>query len=393
MSDSLFNNYSRFDVTFQYGEGCALFDDAGRRYLDFGSGIAVSSLGHSHPALVAAIQGQATSLLHCSNLYHIAPQQKLAERLCRHSFADRVLFCNSGLEANEAALKLVRKYHHQAGKAEKSRFIAVEGAFHGRSLAQIGASGETKMIDGFAPLPDWYDRVAADDLATVEQAITAETGAIIIEPLQGDGGGIHLFSDDYLRGLRTLCDCHELLLIFDEIQCGAGRTGTLWCYEHSGVIPDIMTAAKGLGGGVPIGAVLAKEEVARALTPGSHGTTFGGNPLAMSAGLAVLETLTEAGFLEQVRVRGEQLGEGLDKLFQHMPDKILEVRGLGLMRGLALHPDQSVGEVCKAALDAQLLVVPAGRNVLRIMPPLIVDDDEIDEGLSILHDVLKGLRS
>ena len=388
----LFANYARFDVAFVHGQGCYLFDEQQKAYLDFATGIAVSSLGHQHPALIKAIQEQSQRVWHVSNLYRIPQQERLAELLCQHSFADRVLFCNSGLEANEAALKLVRRYHAQQGQSERYRFLVIDGAFHGRSMAQIGASSESKMTDGFAPLPDWFDMVAADDLALVETAINAHTAAIILEPIQGDGGGVHFFAPEYLQGLRRLCDQHGLLLVLDEIQCGNGRTGRLWCYEHSSIMPDIMTTAKGLGGGFPIGAVMSKEYVAVAMEPGTHGTTFGGNPLACAVGVAVMETLTSAGFLGHVTQVGDYFARELEQLAQEFPDIIVQIRGKGLMRGLRCQADIPALALVKAALAEGLLLVPAGRNVVRLLPPLVVSEQEIDTAINHLAAALKKLR-
>ncbi len=393
MNDFLFSNYARFDVTFERGEGSYLYDTQQKPYLDFAAGIAVSALGHQNPTLSHALKSQVDQFLHCSNLYRIPQQEALAELLCQHSFADRVLFCNSGLEANEAALKLVRKYQHQRGMAQKSRFLAVSGAFHGRSFALIGASPEGKMVEGFAPLPDWFDIAPADDLAALEACINDKTAAIILEPLQGDGGGIHLFAAEYLQGVRALCDRYDIPLVFDEIQCGNGRTGKLWCHEHSGIAPDIMTTAKGLGGGMPIGALLAREEIASALSAGSHGTTFGGNPLACSAGLAVLGELTKPNFLDEVTIRGEQLTAALQGIAAEFPHLCSEQRGLGLMQGLRCAPEVSNITIVRAALDAGLLLVPAGQNVVRFLPPLTVSKAEITDAMRILHKVLSEVSS
>lgn len=393
MNDHLFLNYARFDVAFTRGKGSYLYDSDDRAYLDFATGIAVSSLGHGHPALSNALKAQIDQFLHCSNLYRIPQQEALAEILCQQSFADRVLFCNSGLEANEAALKLVRKYQHQRGQSEKQRFLAVGGAFHGRSLAQIGASPEGKMIEGFGRLPDWFDLAPADDLSALEAAITTETAAIILEPLQGDGGGIHLFGSDYMQGVRALCDQYDLLLVLDEIQCGNGRTGRLWCYEHSGIVPDILTTAKGLGGGMPIGAVLARDAVAQAMTAGSHGTTFGGNPLACSAALAVMKEVTQSGFLAEVTARGEQLSAALEGLVAKYPHIITEQRGIGLMQGVRCATNITNISVVSAALEAGLLLVPAGKNVVRLLPPLTVSEAEITQAIALLDQVLSEVVS
>ena len=393
MTHHLFSNYARFDVAFSHGQGSYLYDSDHKPYLDFAAGIAVSALGHQHPALSAALKDQIDRFLHCSNLYRIPQQEALAELLCQHSFADQVLFCNSGLEANEAALKLVRKYQHEGGTPEKQRFLAIAGAFHGRSLAQIGASPEGKMIAGYAPLPDWFDIAPADDLDALEATITPKTAAIILEPLQGDGGGIHLFSPEYLQGIRALCDRYDLLLVLDEIQCGNGRTGTLWCYEHSGITPDIMTTAKGLGAGMPIGALLARAEIAAAMSPGSHGTTFGGNPLACSAGLAVMKELLQPDFLNKVEARGKQLTAALQELVRTHPTIITEQLGLGLMQGVRCVAEIANVTVVQAALQAGLLVVPAGKNVVRFLPPLTVSEDEITQAATLMDTALSGVQS
>ncbi len=391
MNDYLFSNYARFDVAFVRGQGSYLYDTEQKAYLDFASGIAVSALGHQHPALSQALKAQVDQFLHCSNLYRIPQQEALAELLCQHSFADKVLFCNSGLEANEAALKLVRKYQHQRGTPEKQRFLAVGGAFHGRSLALIGASPEGKMIEGFTPLPDWFDLAPADDLDALEAAINPETAAIILEPLQGDGGGIHLFSAEYLQGVRALCEQYDILLVFDEIQCGNGRTGKLWCHEYSAVEPDIMTTAKGLGGGMPIGALLARAEIAEAMTAGSHGTTFGGNPLACSAGLAVMQELIKPDFLAEIRIRGEQLSTALQGLVAEYPHLCTEQLGIGLMQGLRCTAEITNIAVVSAGLKAGLLLVPAGRNVVRFLPPLTVSEGEITQAMTLLQTSLSEL--
>lgn len=389
MTQYLFSNYARFDIAFDRAQGSYLYDSHGSAYLDFASGIAVTSLGHQHPAVTAAIIEQAQKLLHCSNLYRIPEQEALAEALCQHSFADQVLFCNSGLEANEAALKLARKYFHQKGESQRSRFVAFDGGFHGRSLAQIGASPSAKMVEGFGPLPDWFDIAPADDIPALEACITEETSAVILEPLQGDGGGVHLFANEYLQKVRSLCDKNGVLLILDEIQCGNGRTGKLWCYEHSGITPDIMTTAKGLGGGFPIGAVLARANVAAAMNAGSHGTTFGGNPLACRVALAVLSELVRPHFLETVQQRGQELESGLDELVAEFPQFLRENRGLGLMRGLLCQNDFSNLKLVEAALSQGLLLVPAGKNVARLLPPLTASAEEMTLAVDLLRKSLQ----
>ncbi len=367
---------------FERGEGAYLFATDGGRYLDFASGIAVTALGHAHPHLVAALTAQAGKLWHTSNLFQIPAQIELAERLIAASFADSVFFSNSGAEAIECGLKMVRKYQHDFGDPKRYRVICCTGGFHGRTLATIAAGGQEKHLAGFGPVVDGFDHVAFDNMNELRNAITGETAAILIEPVQGEGG-MRTASVDYLKALRAVADEFGLLLFFDEVQCGMGRTGKLFAHQWAEIEPDIVATAKGLGGGFPVGACLAKEKAARALTAGSHGSTFGGNPLAMAVGNAVLDVLLADGFLEQVQRRAARLRGGLEGFARRHPDLIEEVRGAGLLIGLkCLVPNTELIAELRAN---KLLAVGAGENVVRLLPPLIIDDGHIDEALAILE--------
>jgi acetylornithine/N-succinyldiaminopimelate aminotransferase len=378
--------YKRAEITFERGEGPYLFDREGRRWLDFASGIAVTLLGHAHPHLVAVLEAQAGKLWHCSNLYGIEPQQRLAERLVAHSFADTAFFCNSGAEALECAIKMARRFHYGRGQGERHRIITFEGAFHGRTLATISAGGQEKHLEGFRPVMPGFDAVAIGDLAAVEAAIGEQTAAVLIEPIQGEGG-IRTPDAGFLEELRQLCDDHDLLLIFDEVQCGMGRSGRLFAYEWTRITPDVMTLAKGLGGGFPIGACLATARAASGMTPGSHGSTFGGNPLACAVANGVLDVLLEQGFLEHVRAMAERLRARLDELAARFPSVVPEVRGQGLLLGLRCEPSNA--DIAAECLARGLLVVPAGDNVVRLLPPLIIEGEHIDEAIGTLQDVLQ----
>ena len=380
----LMNTYARFPISIQRGRGCKVYDFEGREYLDFVAGIAVNVLGHSHPDLITAIQRQAQSLLHVSNLYYTEPQVKLAQILVEHSFADKVFFCNSGAEANEAAIKLARLYAHQTHGSDRSDIITMLGSFHGRTLATLTATGQTKIQKGFEPLVPGFKYVPFNDLAAVEQAIDGKTAAIMLEPIQGEGG-VRVADRAYLTGLRDLCRRHDVLLIFDEVQTGMGRTGTLFAYEQLGVLPDVMTLAKGLGGGVPIGACLATDKVAAAFTPGTHASTFGGNPLACAAGLAVLRALLEGRVMENCRRIGEHLSKGLQDLKERLPN-VTAARGLGLLQGLELTIDGKA--VVTDCLARGLLINCTMDRVLRFIPPLIISQPEIDRLLDVLSQVL-----
>jgi acetylornithine/N-succinyldiaminopimelate aminotransferase len=384
MIPAVMPNYARADIAFERGEGAYLYATDGRRFLDFASGIAVTALGHSHPHLVQALTEQARKVWHTANLYQIPGQTRLAERLVAASFADSVFFCNSGAEAIECGLKMVRKYHDDFGDPKRYRVICCTGGFHGRTLATIAAGGQEKHLAGFGPMVVGFDHVAYDNLNELRAAITSETAAILIEPVQGEGG-LRPASKDYLKGLRSVCDEYGLLLFLDEVQCGMGRTGKLFAHEWADVEPDIVATAKGLGGGFPVGACLAKERAARALTPGSHGSTFGGNPLAMAVGNAVLDILLGEGFLEHVQAMSGLLRPRLEELVRRRPQTFTEVRGAGLLLGLKCAIPNT--DVIARLRDAGMLTVGAGDNVVRLLPPLIIERAHVEEALAILDRV------
>ncbi len=384
----LYDTFARAPVAFERGEGVWIETTDGRRMLDFGGGVAVNALGHAHPKLVAALAEQAQKLWHTSNLYRIPGQEKFGEMLCAATFADKVFFGNSGAEAVECAIKTARRYHFVSGHPERFRIITFAGAFHGRTLATLAATGNPKYLEGFGPVAAGFDQVPLGDLKAVEAAIGPETAAIMVEPIQGEGG-IRLVSGKFLRELRALCDRHGLLLVFDEVQTGIGRTGKLFAYEWSGVTPDIMTAAKGIGGGFPLGACLATAEAAKGMTPGTHGSTFGGNPLAMAVGRAVLEVVLADGFLEHVRRMGLYLKQRLASVVDGHPGVVAEVRGEGLLIGVRCVVP--VGGVVAAMRDQGLLGVAAGENVVRFLPPLIVTEADIDEAVKRFDHALAAL--
>ncbi len=389
-STAVLGTYARQNIVFERGEGTWLISADGGRYLDFGSGVAVNALGHAHPRLVAALTAQAAKLWHTSNLYRIGGQESLAERLVAATFADRVFFCNSGAEACEGAIKTARRYHFVSGRPERYRIITFQGAFHGRTLATIAAGGNPKYTEGFGPDAAGFDHVPFGDHTALETAIGPETAAIMIEPVQGEGG-VRTVPPQCLRGLRELCDTHGLLLIFDEVQCGMGRTGKLFAHEWAGIAPDIMAVAKGLGGGFPIGAFLTTAEAAKGMTPGTHGSTFGGNPLATAVGAEVLDIILEPDFLHSVRLKANRLMQGLASLKDQFPLSVEEVRGQGLLVGLKLKPTAPAAEAVKAAMSENLLLVAAGDNVVRVLPPLIVTDAEIGDGIARLSRALTRL--
>ncbi len=373
--------YARADLAFERGEGCYLITDDGRRYLDFGAGIAVNVLGHAHPRLVAALGDQAAKLWHTSNLYRIPGGERLAERLVATTFADTVFFTNSGAEALECAIKMARKFQSHEGRPERFRIVTFEGAFHGRTLATIAAGGQAKYLEGFGPKVEGFDQVPLGNLDAVKQALGRETAGILIEPIQGEGG-VRTPSPEFLRALRSLCDEQGLVLIFDEVQTGVGRTGKLFAYEWTGVTPDIMAIAKGIGGGFPMGACLATERAAAGMTAGTHGSTFGGNPLAMAVGNAVLDAVLEPGFLERVQAVSLRLKQQLAMLKDEYPALIEEVRGQGLLLGLKMRIPNT--DFVAALRDQRLLTVGAGDNVVRIIPPLIAGDAEIAEATAAI---------
>ena len=377
--------YKRFPLALVRGEGSRVWDADGREYLDALAGIAVCSLGHCHPRVTAAIREQAGRLVHVSNLYHIEPQARLAEALCRESFADKVFFCNSGAEANEAAIKLARRYGHEVLGEQAKRIITMHHSFHGRTMATITATGQDKVKVGYNPLLEGFDYVPFNDLETVAAAVSEKTCAVLVEPVQGEGGVV-VPDPGYLEGLRRLCDEKGILLILDEVQTGIGRTGTFFAYQHSNMVPDILTSAKALGNGFPIGALLASDRIMRCFGPGSHASTFGGNPLASAAALAVIESLRNEGILAGVAGKGVLLKEGLQKLQGRFPEIVGEVRGVGLMLGADLKVP--VGEVVAGSLERGLLVGAAGENTLRLTPPLVITETEIETVLGILAEVL-----
>ncbi|MGP9821388.1 aspartate aminotransferase family protein [Salinarimonas sp. NSM] len=384
MTSAILPTYARADVAFEKGEGAWLVSRRGERYLDFGAGIAVNSVGHSHPHVVAALVEQAGKLWHTSNLFEIPEGERLAQRLVDATFADRVFFTNSGAEANEGAIKMARRWQHVNGHPERYRILTFEGAFHGRTLATIAAGGQKKYLEGFGPKVEGFDQVPFGDHEAMRAAIGPETAAILVEPIQGEGG-IRAVPHQCLRGLRALCDEAGLLLIYDEVQTGVGRTGKLFAHEWAGpeARPDIMTVAKGIGGGFPMAAILCTEDAGRALAPGTHGTTFGGNPLAMAVGNAVLDVVLADGFLEEVRRTGLLLKQGLAALRDRHPDVIEEVRGEGLMIGLRCRVPN--GDLVSAMRDQKMIGIAAGDNVVRLLPPLIVRDAETSEALHRLE--------
>jgi acetylornithine/N-succinyldiaminopimelate aminotransferase len=390
VTSALLPTYVRAPLAFERGEGAWLVTEGGERYLDFGAGIAVNALGHAHPHLVGALTEQASRIWHTSNLFQIPGGERLGQRLVEATFADVVFFCNSGAEANEAAIKIARKYHAAGGHPERYRIVTFAGAFHGRTLATLAAGGQEKYIEGFGPKVEGFDQVPAGDYAALEAVSGPETAALMIEPIQGEGG-VRVIPNADLRRLREICDTHGLMLIMDEVQTGVGRTGKLFAHEWSGVTPDIMSAAKGIGGGFPLGACLATREAARGMTAGSHGTTFGGNPLAMAVGNAVLDVVLADGFLDTVARSGLLLKQKLAALRDRHPHVFQEIRGEGLMIGLKLGVPNT--DFAAAARDSHLLVIPAGDNIVRLLPPLIIGETEIDEAVRRLDAAASGFEA
>ena len=376
MIPSVLPTYNRAPLHFVKGEGCWLFEKDGRRFLDLGSGIAVNALGHAHPALVSALTEQANTLWHVSNLYEIPQQQALADKLVETTFADTVFFTNSGTESCELAVKMARKYWYEQGHPEKTGILTFEGCFHGRSSAAIAASGSEKMVKGFGPVLDGFTTLGWGDHGALQAAIDDNTGAILIEPVQGEGG-IRNLPDQCLKGLRDLCDEKGLLLILDEVQCGVGRTGRLFAHEWAGIEPDIMMVAKGIGGGFPLGAVLATEAAAGGMVAGTHGSTYGGNPLGCAVGKAVLDIVSDLAFLDGVRARAGLLRQKLEGLVAAHPEVFEGVRGSGMMLGLKCKP--AAAEVVKAGYAAEVITVPAADNIVRLLPPLNITEDEIQQ--------------
>jgi acetylornithine/N-succinyldiaminopimelate aminotransferase len=384
----LFDTFARAPIAFVRGEGAWIETTDGRRLLDFSGGVAVNVLGHAHPALIAALTEQAGRLWHVSNLFRIPEQEALAAKLCRESFADRVFFCNSGAEAVECAIKTARRFHFAGGRPERTKIVTFAGAFHGRTLATLAATGNPKYLEGFGPVAGGFAQVPFGDLAAVKAAIGPDTAAIMIEPIQGEGG-VRAVDHAFLRALRDVADRHGLLLVFDEVQTGVGRTGKLFAYQWSGVEPDIMTVAKGLGGGFPLGACLATAEAAAGMTPGTHGSTFGGNPLAMAVGKAVVDIVGAPEFLEAVRRKGLYLKQRLAAVVDSHAGVLAEVRGEGLLVGVRCVAP--AGDVVATLRDHGLLTAAAGENVVRLLPPLNVSEGEIDEAIARLDGALAAI--
>ena len=388
VSDAIMPTYARSTLAFERGEGAYLFTADGQRYLDFASGIAVNALGYAHPHLVEAMTHQAGLPWHVSNLYRIPEGERLAERLAAASFADRVFFCNSGAEAVEGALKVARRYHHARGDTGRNRIITCSGAFHGRTLTTLSAAGNPKYLEGFGPASPGFDQAAFGNMNEVRAAVGEETAAILVEPVQGEGG-VRAADVEFLRALRTVCDEFGLLLLFDEVQCGMGRTGRLFAHQQAGVEPDIMALAKGLGSGFPLGAILASEKAAAGMTAGTHGSTFGGNPLAMAVGNAVLDVMLAEGFFDAVERNGALLRRRLEAIVVRYPEVFEEVRGQGLMLGLKCRED-APGFVERLRAEG-LLTVAAAENVVRILPPLIIGETEIDDAMAMIDRAAAGV--
>lgn len=390
MIPAILPTYARAPLTFVKGEGSWLVDEQGRRYLDMGAGIAVNALGHAHPKLVEVLQHQATQLWHTSNLYQIPNQQALADKLVDATFADTVFFTNSGTESMECAVKMARKYFSHKGQPERHKIIAFNDSFHGRSLGMISAAGAEKLTKGFGPMLPGFVHVNVKDDAALAAAIDDETAAILIEPVQGEGGIVPV-SDEKMKAMRALCDEHGLLLIFDEIQCGMGRTGKLFAHEWSGVTPDIMAVAKGIGGGFPLGACLATEDAASGMVAGTHGSTYGGNPMACAVGGAVMDIIAQPAFLAEVNGKSGLLRQKLEGLVASHPDVFEEVRGLGLMIGIKCKVTNT--DVVRAGYDAGILTVPGGDNVIRVLPPLNISDADIGQAVDLLDQAATAIEA
>ena len=381
--------YARVDIAFERGEGAWVTTTTGERYLDFTGGVAVNVLGHAHPRLVAALTEQAGKLWHSSNLFRVANAERLADRLCAATFADLVFFCNSGAEALEGTIKTARKHHAVNGHPDKYRIITYEGAFHGRTLATLAAGGNKKYLEGFGPPVEGFDQVAFGDLEATKRAIGSQTCAILIEPIMGEGG-VRVVSHEFLRELRALCDQHGLLLLFDEVQSGMGRTGALFAYMQTGVTPDVMAVAKGLGGGFPVGAFLATAEAGKGMTPGTHGSTFGGNPLATAVGNAVLDVVLEPGFFDRVHQTSLLFKQRLAQIKDQHPSIVAEIRGEGLLLGMRLNVPN--GDMVDALRAEKMLAVAAGDNVVRLLPPLNISDADVGEAIARIDRAASALE-
>ncbi len=388
-SSKLLPVHKRFDVTFSHGEGVYLFDNDGKKYLDFGAGIAVNALGHCHPNMVAAISNQAKKLWHVSNIYNVAELNRYADKLVNATFADYVFFCNSGAESLECTIKMIRRYFYTQGQPQKYRIITFTGAFHGRTIATISAAAKKKYLEGFEPALPGFDNVEFGNIEAVRKAIDDNTAAILIEPIQGEEG-IRVSDKKFIAELRQLADEKNLLLAFDEVQCGMGRLGHLFAYDYYGVKPDIIATAKAIAGGFPLGACLATKEAASGMTLGVHGTTYGGNPLAMAVAESVIDIMLSDGFLENTRKVGAELKNELQDLAQKFPHIISEVRGVGLMLGIKINDQIENTELVKQLLANGLLVIPAGENVIRIMPPLIITTEHVQEAKEKIRKVLEA---
>jgi acetylornithine/N-succinyldiaminopimelate aminotransferase len=386
---AILGTYARRPVSFSHGKGCYLYSTQNEKFLDFVSGIAVNSLGHCHDHLVETIKKQSEKLWHVSNAFEIPEQERLAQRLVEHTFADHVIFMNSGAEATEASIKIARKYFYEKGQPQKNRIITFQGAFHGRTLASLFAANNSEHVKGFGPKVEGFDQVPFGDHEALKKAINENTAAIMVESILGEGG-IRVIPDQCLKGLRKLCDEHDLLLILDEVQCGIGRSGKFFAFEWAEISPDIVPIAKGIGGGFPIGACLVNEKAGSGMKPGTHGSTFGGNPLAMSVGNAVLDIILEKGFLENVVSVGHYFEQQLIKLKEKYPSVLEEVRGKGLLRGIKVKVNNV--DFLNQLFENKMLAVKAGDNVVRLLPPLIIENKEIDEGVSIIEKVCEKLK-
>lgn len=388
-SPNLLPIHKRFDIAFTHGEGMYLFDNDGKKYLDFGAGIAVNALGHCHPKMVEAITTQANKLWHVSNIYNGNELNEYADRLIENTFADYVFFCNSGAESIECVIKMIRRYFYCKNQANKNRIITFDGAFHGRTIATISAAAKAKYLEGFEPTLPGFDNVEFGNIEAVKNAITENTAGILIEPIQGEEG-IRVSDKKFIQELRQICDEKNILLAFDEVQCGMGRTGHLFAYDYYGVTPDIIASAKAIAGGFPLGACLATKDAASGMTIGTHGTTYGGNPLAMSVASSVLDTMLEEGFLEKTRRISEELRSSLENLQKEFPDSIDEIRGVGLMLGIKLNEKIPNIEMIQKLIDQGMLLIPAGNNVIRLLPALIITSNEVQEGIEKLRKALSS---
>jgi acetylornithine/N-succinyldiaminopimelate aminotransferase len=387
MNSALLPNYGTPDLEFDHGQGSYLYSSNGQRYLDFAMGIAVNCLGHCHPKLVAALTEQANKVWHTSNLYRIAQSERLAHKLMEHSFADKVFFCNSGAEAVECGFKIIRRYHHSKQQPQRNRIVSMTGAFHGRTLATIAAAANPLHCEGFLVGDAGFDQAESGNIESLRRVVDARTAGIIIEPIQGENG-IKVLPVDYLAAVRELCDQQDIVLMFDEVQCGVGRSGSLYAYQQLGVSPDVLASAKGLGGGFPVGACLSIEKLAATMTPGSHGSTFGGNPLAMAVANAVIDEICQPSFLSELASNSEYFRRELALLIESNPQRLKAVTGLGMMIGLNCHIDNT--ELCSRLQEHKLLVVKAGGNSIRLLPALNIARSELDEALSIISNVLKA---